>query len=343
MTPPLIELSQLTKRYGNIVAIDRLDAHVDGKIIGLLGPNGAGKSTLLKAIGGTLAPLSGTRHVAHGLRLGYFAQHQVEQLRAEYSPLWHLRQMEPDTREQDFRTFLGGFDFLGDMATSEVGRFSGGEKARLTLALIVRQKPNLLLLDEPTNHLDIEMREALTESLQDYGGALVVVAHDRHLLRATTDVLWLVADGVVKPFDGDLDDYRDWVLAGRKRERDAARVLVAGPVAATVTATVTAPVAMTADSGDRKAQRRAEAQARQRLADARKPFLARQAAIEKEMRAFTAEKEAIEAWLGGAEAYADEHREALKAKVTRQGEVMWQLARLETEWLQLAETMEANP
>jgi ATP-binding cassette subfamily F protein 3 len=310
-----------------------------GDRIGLLGPNGAGKSTLLKAIGGTLLPLSGTRHVAHGLRLGYFAQHQVEQLRAEYSPLWHLRQIEPDTREQDFRTFLGGFDFLGDMATSEVGRFSGGEKARLTLALIVRQKPNLLLLDEPTNHLDIEMREALTESLQDYGGALVVVAHDRHLLRATTDALWLVADGQVKPFDGDLDDYRDWVLAGRKREREAARVAVAAPVATSATATVAA----TTDAGDRKAQRRAEAQARQRLADARKPFLARQAAIEKEMRAFTAEKEALEAWLGGEAAYADEHRDTLKAKVTRQGEVTWQLARLETEWLELAETMESNP
>ena len=280
------------------------------------------------AIGGTLLPLAGTRHVAHGLRLGYFAQHQVEQLRVEYSPLWHLRQIEPDTREQDFRGFLGGFDFLGDMATSEVGRFSGGEKARLTLALIVRQKPNLLLLDEPTNHLDIEMREALTEALQDYGGALVVVAHDRHLLRATTDALWLVADGQVKPFDGDLDDYRDWVLAGRRREREAARPTVAVTVASVV------------DSGDRKALRRTEARARQRLADARKPFLAQQAAIEKAMRVFTAEKEELDVWLASAEAYANEHRESLKAKVARQGEVTWQLARLETEWLELAETMD---
>ena len=301
---------------------------IAGDRIGLLGPNGAGKSTLMKAIGGTLLPLAGTRHVAHGLRLGYFAQHQVEQLRVEYSPLWHLRQIEPDTREQDFRGFLGGFDFLGDMATSEVGRFSGGEKARLTLALIVRQKPNLLLLDEPTNHLDIEMREALTEALQDYGGALVVVAHDRHLLRATTDALWLVADGQVKPFDGDLDDYRDWVLAGRRREREAARPGVAVTVAAMV------------DGGDRKALRRTEARARQRLADARKPFLAQQAAIEKAMRVFTAEKEELDVWLASAQAYADEHRESLKAKVARQGEVTWQLARLETEWLELAETMD---
>jgi ATP-binding cassette subfamily F protein 3 len=151
---------------------------------------------------------------------GYFAQHQVEQLRLEHSPLWHLRRLEPDTREQEHRDFLGGFDFRGDMASAAVGNFSGGEKARLTLALIVRQKPNLLLLDEPTNHLDIEMREALTEALQDYDGALVVVAHDRHLLRATTDALWIVADGNVAPFDGDLDDYRDWVLNQRRRERD---------------------------------------------------------------------------------------------------------------------------
>ncbi len=201
--------------------------HVDwgilaGDRIGLLGPNGAGKSTLLKAIAGTLAPRRGTRSTAQGLRLGYFAQHQVEQLRDEHSPLWHLRQFEPDTREQELRDFLGGFDFRGDMASSAIGNFSGGERARLTLALIVRMKPNLLLLDEPTNHLDIEMREALTEALQDYGGALVVIAHDRHLLRATTDVLWLVADGRVAPFDGDLDDYRDWVLTTRRRERTIA-------------------------------------------------------------------------------------------------------------------------
>ena len=241
-----------------------------GDRIGLLGPNGAGKSTLLKAIAGTLAPQAGARRVAQGLRLGYFAQHQVEQLREEHSPLWHLRQFEPDTREQEHRIFLGGFDFRGDMASSAIGNFSGGEKARLTLALIVRQKPNLLLLDEPTNHLDIEMREALTEALQDYDGALVVVAHDRHLLRATTDALWLVADGKVAPFDGDLDDYREWVLGTRRRERiDAAERSAPGAAAG---------------SADRKAQKRDEARERQRLADARKPLLAKQAALERRDR-----------------------------------------------------------
>src|SRR5450432_2165725 len=217
----LVLLEHATLGYeGKPPVLERVDWGIlSGDRIGLLGPNGAGKSTLLKAISGTLAPRAGTRSTAQNLKLGYFAQHQVEQLREEYSPLWHLRQIEPDAREQELRDFLGGFDFRGDMASAAVGRFSGGEKARLTLALIVRQKPNLLLLDEPTNHLDIEMREALTEALQDYGGALVVVAHDRHLLRATTDVLWLVADGEITPFDGDLDDYRDWVLGQRRRER----------------------------------------------------------------------------------------------------------------------------
>jgi ATP-binding cassette subfamily F protein 3 len=293
-----------------------------GDRIGLLGPNGAGKSTLLKAIAGTLAPRIGHRSTAQNLRLGYFAQHQVEQLREDYSPLWHLRQIEPDAREQELRDFLGGFDFRGDMATSTVGRFSGGEKARLTLALIVRQKPNLLLLDEPTNHLDIEMREALTEALQDFDGALVVVAHDRHLLRATTDVLWLVNAGTITPFDGDLDDYRDWVLGQRRRERAEP-----DPEPAVV-------------SADRKAQKREKAAARQRLADTRRPLLARQSAIEREMTVLTNERDQLDAWLATSDAYAEAMREDLKVRVARQGELAWQLARLETEWLDLAEALE---
>jgi len=295
---------------------------LSGDRIGLLGPNGAGKSTLLKAIAGTLAPRAGTRSTAQNLKLGYFAQHQVEQLREEYSPLWHLRQIEPDAREQELRDFLGGFDFRGDMASSAIGRFSGGEKARLTLALIVRQKPDLLLLDEPTNHLDIEMREALTEALQDYGGALVVVAHDRHLLRATTDALWLVADGKIAQFDGDLDDYRDWVLGLRKRDR------------------VEPEGSGTATPVDRKAQKREEAAARQRLADARRPIAVRQAAIEKEMARYNLEKGKLDAWLAMPDAYAEATKDELKSKVARQGEVNWQLARLETEWLELAEALE---
>jgi ATP-binding cassette subfamily F protein 3 len=292
---------------------------LNGDRIGLLGPNGAGKSTLLKAIAGTLAPLTGARHAAQALAIGYFAQHQVEQLRAEESPLWHLAKADAAAREQDLRDFLGGFDFRGDMVTQAVGRLSGGEKARLTLALIVRQKPNLLLLDEPTNHLDIEMREALAEALQDYGGALVVVAHDRHLLRATTDALWLIADGAVSPFDGDLDDYRDWVLARGRRVADAAN-----PAAAT----------------DRKAQRRAEAEQRQRDYTKRKPLADRLDRLERDMAALDTEKTAVEAWLASPEAYVDTAKDALREKLARQADLVWQLARLEAAWLEVSEALD---
>ncbi|MBK9674604.1 MAG: ATP-binding cassette domain-containing protein [Betaproteobacteria bacterium] len=295
-----------------------------GERIGLLGPNGAGKSTLLKAVAGRLAPLAGERLTAQGLRIGYFAQHQVEQLRAEESPLWHLSRQDPTAREQELRDFLGGFDFRGDMAAAPVGRFSGGEKARLTLALLVREKPNLLLLDEPTNHLDIEMREALAEALQDYDGALIVVAHDRHLLRATTDVLWLVADGRVAPFDGDLDDYRDWVLGLRSRAAAADPGLAAGAE----------------PPPDRRAQKRAEAEARQKSYAQRKPLADRLRRVEAALAELGAEKQALEEWLLLPDAYADDHREALKTRIARQGDLTWQLARLETEWLELSEALE---
>jgi len=291
----------------------------NGDRIGLLGPNGAGKSTLLKAIAGTLAPQAGERHTAQTLAIGYFAQHQVEQLRDDESPLWHLSKIDPTAREQELRDFLGGFDFRGDMVTHPVGRFSGGEKARLTLALIVRQKPNLLLLDEPTNHLDIEMREALAEALQDYGGALVVVAHDRHLLRATTDALWIVADGAVLPFDGDLDDYRDWVLA---RSRGTAETGDAGAV------------------GKRKAQKRAEAELRQREYAKRKPYAGKLAKLEREMAALNVEKKTLEDWLASPDAYTDAAKNALKERLLRQGDLTWQLARLEAEWLEISEAVE---
>jgi ATP-binding cassette subfamily F protein 3 len=293
-----------------------------GARIGLLGANGAGKSTLLKALAGTLPPLAGTRTAAQQLALGYFAQHQVEQLRTDESPLWHLARLEPGTREQELRDYLGGFDNRGDMATSPVARFSGGEKARLTLALIVRQRPNLLLLDEPTNHLDIEMREALTEALQDYGGALIVVAHDRHLLRATTDELWLVADGAVTPFDGDLDDYRAWVL---RRDRRAAQGDPESEAAR--------------PAGDRRSQKREEAQRRQRRAVERKPLVSRQAALEQDLERLGAEKRALDEWLATSDAYADDAKEKLVAALARQGELTWTLARLEAEWLAVEESL----
>jgi ATP-binding cassette subfamily F protein 3 len=321
----LVRLDRATLGYANAPPVLREVEWgvLAGARIGLLGANGAGKSTLLKALAGTLAPLTGERVAAQQLRLGYFAQHQVEQLRADESPLWHLTRLEPNTREQELRDYLGGFDIRGDMATSNVERFSGGEKARLTLALIVRQRPNLLLLDEPTNHLDIEMREALTEALQDYGGALIVVAHDRHLLRATTDELWLVADGRVTPFDGDLDDYRAWVL-DRNRRAPASDDRSSAPK----------------PSADRRTQKREEAELRQRRAAERKPLASRQASIEQDIERLTAEKNALDDWLATTEAYADDAKERLVTSIARQGELTWMLARLESEWLELADALD---
>ena len=194
-----------------------------GQRYGLLGINGAGKSTLIKTIAGELAPLSGTANFNKGLAIGYFAQHQVEMLRNDESPLWNLAKIAPRVREQELRGFLGGFNFPGEMALNPITHFSGGEKARLALAMIVWQRPNLLLLDEPTNHLDLETREALTVALAQFEGTLVLVSHDRHLLRATTDEFLIVSEGQLQPFDGDMDDYRDWLFKTKlAAEREAA-------------------------------------------------------------------------------------------------------------------------
>jgi ATP-binding cassette subfamily F protein 3 len=193
-----------------------------GQRYGLLGINGAGKSTLIKTIAGELKPLAGTANFNKGLAIGYFAQHQVEMLRHDESPLWNLARVAPRVREQELRGFLGGFNFPGEMALSPITHFSGGEKARLALAMIVWQRPNLLLLDEPTNHLDLETREALTVALAQFEGTLVLVSHDRHLLRATTDQFLIVADGQLQPFDGDMDDYRDWLFKTKLAAEKAA-------------------------------------------------------------------------------------------------------------------------
>jgi ATP-binding cassette subfamily F protein 3 len=292
-----------------------------GDAIGLLGPNGAGKSTLLKSIVGNLPLVAGEIHRAQGLRVGYFAQHQVDQLRLDESALWHLEKLSPGEREQAFRDYLGGFDFRGDQVTQKVASFSGGEKARLALALIVWQRPNLLLLDEPTNHLDIDMREALAQALTDFEGALIVVAHDRHLLSAATDQWMLVADGRVAPFEGDLDDYKEWArqyhARGAKRDpRDEA-----------------AP--------NRRQERKAEAAARQREAQARKPFEKRLEAIERELEGLGVEARETEAWLATAEAYDEAHRERLQAALRRRGELSGRIAVLEEDWLWAQAEMES--
>ena len=320
----LVRLEHATIRYGDAPPVfDGLELSVlAGDRIGLLGPNGAGKSTLVRALAGTMPLARGERHVAQNLAIGYFAQHQLEQLDPAASPLLHLQRLDPLARDQALRDFLGGFDFRGGMADAPVAQFSGGEKARLVLAMIVRRRPQLLILDEPTNHLDIEMREALAEALQDFDGALVVVAHDRHLIAATTDTLLLVDQGRVAPFDGDLDDYRDWVLALRRRGAGANAAQRAG------------------DAPDRKTVKRAEAEARRKRSEARKPLAAKQAKLEAEMRALEAEKAELDRWLATSEAYADDAKERLRPAVERAGEITWELARREAAWLELAEALD---
>ncbi|MFY9329011.1 MAG: ATP-binding cassette domain-containing protein [Georgfuchsia sp.] len=219
---PLLTVHQASAGYGSTHILDNIQLTIrPGERIALLGANGAGKSTLVKLLAGELAPLAGERLEGKGLAIGYFAQHQLEQLRPDESPLQHMIRLERDlggrAREQDLRDFLGGFDFRGAMSESPCGRFSGGEKSRLALAILIWQRPNLLLLDEPTNHLDLEMREALTLALQETDAGVILVSHDRHLLRTTADTLYLVGNGKAQIFDGDLDDYAK-LLATQKSD-----------------------------------------------------------------------------------------------------------------------------
>ena len=310
-----------------------------GQRIGLLGVNGAGKSTLIKTIAGELAPLTGEAHTGKGLTIGYFAQHQVEMLRHDESPLWHLVKMAPTTREQELRNFLGGFNFPGDMVTSKIAPFSGGEKARLALALIVWQRPNLLLLDEPTNHLDLETREALTMALAQFEGTLVVVSHDRHLLRATTDQFIIVADGKLQPFDGDLDDYRDWLFKTKLASKNNA---VATPLPATAAKSKAAsPVAPAATSNvDRREQKRAEAEERQRLASLKKPIEMRIKRLEEQIAKRNAQKATVDARLADPEMYDVAKKKELTALLGDQAYYAKELEQLEAEWLEQQEALE---
>ena len=294
-----------------------------GQRIGLLGINGAGKSTLIKTIAGELQPLAGDARFGKGLAIGYFAQHQVEMLRHEESPLWHLARIAPDVREQELRNFLGSFNFPGNMVASPIAPFSGGEKARLALALIVWQRPNLLLLDEPTNHLDLETREALTEALAQFEGTVLLVSHDRHLLRATTDEFLIVADGKLTPFDGDLDDYRDWLFRTKLASREAN------------TATQ-----KEAAVGDRRGQKRVDAQDRQRLSALKKPIENRIKKIEQQMAAATERKAALDAHLADPAVYEAGNKDTLRTLLADQAACAQALELLEMDWLEQHDALE---
>jgi ATP-binding cassette subfamily F protein 3 len=311
-----------------------------GQRIGLLGVNGAGKSTLIKTIAGELAPLCGDATTGKGLSIGYFAQHQVEMLRHDESPLWHLAKIAPNVREQELRNFLGGFNFPGTMVTSPIRPFSGGEKARLALALIVYQRPNLLLLDEPTNHLDLETREALTEALAQFEGTLVVVSHDRHLLRATTDNFIIVADGKLQPFDGDLDDYKDWLFQ-TKLGKGTSVLPAAGKENKTDFPTVSAVAAPSAPVVDKKEQKRQDAEQRQRVAALRKPIENKLKRLDEQIAKRNEQKADVDAKLGEPGVYEAANKAKLKTLLADQSFYTKDLAQLEGEWLELQEQLEA--
>ncbi|HEY1147295.1 MAG TPA: ATP-binding cassette domain-containing protein [Pseudoduganella sp.] len=311
-----------------------------GQRIGLLGVNGAGKSTLIKTIAGELEPLAGKATTGKGLIIGYFAQHQVEMLRHDESPLWHLQKLAPTTREQELRNFLGSFNFPGDMVTSKIAPFSGGEKARLALALIVWQRPNLLLLDEPTNHLDLETREALTDALAQFEGTLVVVSHDRHLLRATTEQFIIVESGRLREFDGDLDDYKDWLFQ-TKLAKPAPGAAPASAPASGGNAAETAAEAAPVSAADRKEQKRLEAEQRQRLSAQRKPLENRLKKVEDLMAKRSAQKSDIDGALADPAIYDAENKPKLKTLLADQVECTKELEALEMEWLELQEQLEA--
>jgi ATP-binding cassette subfamily F protein 3 len=321
-----------------------------GQRYGLLGINGAGKSTLIKTIAGDIAPLAGTATLNKGLVVGYFAQHQLEMLRHDESPLWNLARVAPGVRDQELRGFLGSFNFPGDMAINSIENFSGGEKARLALAMIVWQRPNLLLLDEPTNHLDLETREALTVALAQFEGTLVLVSHDRHLLRATTDQFLIVADGKLQPFDGDLDDYRDWLFKTKlapaeaevplpasapeiKKDKSNHIIKQKSPSAKPAAATPAGP--------ERREQKRKEAAERQRASSARKPIETRLKRIDEQMAKLNVKKSSVDAQLADPGIYGDEKKEALKTLLTDQAYVARELEQLEAEWLTLQAQLDA--
>ncbi|MBY0340470.1 MAG: ATP-binding cassette domain-containing protein, partial [Rhodocyclaceae bacterium] len=283
MPDPLLMIEQGRLGYADTTILDRVMLTIrPGERIAFLGRNGAGKSTLIKCFAGArlggLTPLSGKRIEGKGLSIGYFAQHQLELLRPDESPLQHITRQDPGAREQELRDYLGGFDFRGPMADAPCGRFSGGEKARLVLALLIRAKPNLLLLDEPTNHLDLEMREALNLALQEYEGGVVLVSHDRHLLRTTADALYLVADGKVEAFDGDLDDYADWLAVQRAAQQ--------------------APDEDKAQSREeRKEARKSAAADRQALLAQRRPLLKESEKLEQQIARWQVQRSELEAQL----------------------------------------------
>ncbi|MEK6750366.1 MAG: ATP-binding cassette domain-containing protein [Pseudomonadota bacterium] len=320
---PLLALEHVVLGYAEKRILNDVSMTlVPGDRIGLLGPNGAGKSTLIKLLAGDLAAMQGQRVPSADLRIGYFAQHQLEQLHAADSALMHLQRLDPKASEQSLRDFLGGFDFRGERVSSPIAPFSGGEKARLVLAMLVYQSPNLLLLDEPTNHLDLDMRDALSMALQEYSGAMVIVSHDRSLLSAITDKWLLVTDGQVQEFVGDLDDYAKFIAQRR--------ALQLGLESSTEGSSHQS-------AGQRKDQRRVQAEQRQKVQPLKKELQK----IESRMAVLTEKKRALEHQLSDANIYNSDAKIQLKKLLDAQSAVNKELDECESRWLELTEQIDS--
>ena len=319
---PLVVMENVSIGYSEKTILKQVQLNlVPGARIGLLGRNGAGKSTLIKLLSGQLQAQTGKYQPNPGLNIGYFAQHQIEFLSLDDSPLQHLvRLAPPNTREQELRNFLGGFGFNGDMALAPVRPFSGGEKARLVLALLVWQRPNLLLLDEPTNHLDLEMRHALTMALQSFEGAMVIVSHDRHLLRLSCSDYYLVDQGVVKSFEGDLDDYHQWLL-------DAAKAAQASHKSDNQTP---------GEQVDKKQQKRIEAELRQKTS----PLKKQQAKLETQQQKIAQRLAELETELADGSLYDAENKAKMTQVLNERTSLTQEMDESEMNWLELQEQIE---
>jgi len=322
VSTPLVHITRADIGYGDKTILQKVELSIVPETrIGLLGPNGAGKSSLIKTLAGSLELLAGERTNGEHFKLGYFAQHQLEALDVNASAALHIQRLSPQAREQEVRNFLGSFDFHGDRAFEPITHFSGGEKARLALAIVAWQKPNVLLLDEPTNHLDLEMRQALTMALQDFGGAIIVVSHDRHLLRNTVDQFILVADGKVSEFDGDLEDYYRWLA--QQKQNGAVEDEQAS--------------ANNESKVDKKNLRQQSAAQRQQL----KPLTNKLKSLETQMEKLQTRLAEIEALLSDSGIYDDKNKAGLRELLAEQTKLQTQLAESEENWLMVSEEIEA--
>jgi ATP-binding cassette subfamily F protein 3 len=316
---PLIYLEDASIAYGPKIVLSHLNFSVSPKDrIALLGPNGAGKTSFIKLLATELSPSTGTYQAGSGLKIGYFAQHQVDTLDLDESPLQHMRDIAPNIRDQELRSYLGSFAFVGNRVMEKVSNFSGGEKSRLALAILIWQKPNLLLLDEPTNHLDLEMRQALSMALQEYEGAMILVSHDRYLVRATVDQLALVAQGQMKNFDGDLDDYSKWLLDFRRQidKQNSPSIEKSGL--------------------SKKEQRKQNAQNRQ----SSRPIVQQIKTLENELARLEKAATDVEIILADNSLYDERNKDVLQKHLAKQAEIKKQMEDVERKWLAAGEELD---